>query len=100
MAIGVKAPPTTTARDSRSPVLVAMADTFIGGMGHPGSPIRVAASMEETFARLPSAADRRRMQPREGLLHRRGDSNRRTWMAHATDEGVGHSDQHRGTAVT
>jgi choline dehydrogenase-like flavoprotein len=62
MAAGVKAPPTTTVRDSRSPVLVAMADTFIGGMGHPGSPLRVAASMEETFARLPSAADRRRLR--------------------------------------
>jgi long-chain-alcohol oxidase len=62
MATGVKAPPTTTTRDSRSPVLVAMADTFIGGMGHAGSPIRVAASMEETFARLPSAADRRRLR--------------------------------------
>src|SRR5947209_18721154 len=62
MAIGVKAPPTTTARDSREPVLVAMADTFIGGMGHPGSPIRVAGSMEATFARLPSAADRRQLR--------------------------------------
>src|SRR5256885_1896303 len=62
MATGVKAPPTATARDSRSPVLVAMADTFIGGMGHPGSPVRVAASMEETFAQLPSAADRRRLR--------------------------------------
>ena len=29
MSIAVKAPPTTTARDSQSPVLVAMADTFI-----------------------------------------------------------------------
>ena len=65
MATGVKAPPTTTARDSRSPVLVAMADTFIGGMGHPGSPIRVAASMEETLERpyLPRA-DRYRAWPR------------------------------------
>lgn len=62
MAIGVKAPPTTTTRDSRSPVLVALADTFIGGMGHPGSPIRVAGSMEETFARLPSARDRRQLR--------------------------------------
>jgi choline dehydrogenase-like flavoprotein len=39
-----------------------MADTFIGGMGHAGSPIRVAASMADTFARLPSRADRRRLQ--------------------------------------
>src|SRR5437868_3546863 len=62
MAIGVKAPPTTTALDSRSPSLVALADTFIGGMGHPGSPIRVAGSMEATFARLPSAADRRQLR--------------------------------------
>ena len=62
MSIAVKAPPTTTSRDSQSPVLVAMADTFIGGMGHSGSPIRVAASMEETFARLPSEADRRRLR--------------------------------------
>jgi len=67
----VKAPPTTTARDSRSAVLVAMADTFIGGMGHPGSPIRVAASMEETFARLPSPADRRRLRLIVGVLGRR-----------------------------
>ena len=62
MTTAVEAPPTTTARDSREPVLVAMADTFIGGMGHPGSPIRVAGSMEATFARLPSAADRRQLR--------------------------------------
>src|SRR5256886_9817295 len=67
----VKAPPTTAARDSRSAVLVAMADTFIGGMGHPGSPIRVAASMEDTFARLPSPADRRRLRLIVGVLGRR-----------------------------
>src|SRR5438067_9277667 len=48
-----------------------MADTFIGGMGHPGSPIRVAASMEETFARLPSPADRRRLRLIVGVLGRR-----------------------------
>jgi long-chain-alcohol oxidase len=55
----VETPTVVATRDSRSPVLVAMADTFIGGMGHPGSPIRVAASMADTFARLPSPADRR-----------------------------------------
>jgi choline dehydrogenase-like flavoprotein len=71
MSIAVKAPPTTTTRDSQSPVLVAMADTFIGGMGHPGSPIRVAASMEETFRRLPSEADRRRLRLIVGVLGRR-----------------------------
>src|SRR2546428_2070303 len=71
MSIAVKAPPTTIARDSQSPVLVAMADTFIGGMGHPGSPIRVAASMEETFRRLPSEADRRRLRLIVGILSRR-----------------------------
>jgi long-chain-alcohol oxidase len=71
MSTAVKAPPTTTGRDSRSPVLVAMADTFIGAMGHPGSPIRVAASMEETFARLPSEADRRRLRMIVGVLGRR-----------------------------
>src|SRR2546430_16710272 len=67
----VKAPPTTAARDSRSAVLAAMADSFIGGMGHPGSPIRVAASMEDTFARLPSPADRRRLRLIVGVLGRR-----------------------------
>jgi choline dehydrogenase-like flavoprotein len=71
MSTAVKAPPTTTARDSQSPVLVAMADTFIGGMGHPGSPIRVAASMDETFARLPSESDRRRLGFIVGVLGRR-----------------------------
>ncbi len=71
MTTAVKAPPTTTTRDSRSPVLVAMADTFIGGMGHPGSPIRVAGSMEDTFARLPSASDRRQLRLVVGLLGRR-----------------------------
>ncbi|MDQ6713195.1 MAG: GMC family oxidoreductase [Candidatus Dormibacteraeota bacterium] len=71
MSTAVKAPPTTNARDSQSPVLVAMADTFIGGMGHPGSPIRVAASMEETFRRLPSEADRRRLRLIVGVLGRR-----------------------------
>jgi long-chain-alcohol oxidase len=71
MSTAVKAPPVTTGRDSRSPVLVAMADTFIGEMGHPGSPIRVAASMEETFARLPSEADRRRLRLIVGILGRR-----------------------------
>src|SRR5438309_5702461 len=71
MSTAVKAPPTTTSRDSQSPVLVAMADTFIGGMGHPGSPIRVAASMEETFARLPSESDRRRLRLLVGILGRR-----------------------------
>jgi len=67
----VEAPPTTTARDSRSAVLVAMADTFIGGMGHAGSPIRVAATMEDTFARLPSPADRRQLRLIVGVLGRR-----------------------------
>src|SRR3979411_2060476 len=71
MSTAVKAPSTTIARDSQSPVLVAMADTFIGGMGHPGSPIRVAASMEETFRRLPSEADRRRLRLIVGVLGRR-----------------------------
>ena len=71
MSTAVNAPPTTTARDSRSPVLVALADTFIGGMGHPGSPIRVAASMDETFDRLPSRADRRRMRLIAAVLGRR-----------------------------
>ena len=71
MSTAVKAPPTTIARDSQSPVLVAMADTFIGSMGHPGSPIRVAASMEETFRRLPSEADRRRLRLIVGVLGRR-----------------------------
>ena len=72
MTTAIKAPPTTTAtRDSRSAVLVAMADTFIGGMGYPGSPIRVAASMEDTFARLPSAADRRQLRLIVGVLSRR-----------------------------
>ncbi|TMC30766.1 MAG: oxidoreductase [Chloroflexi bacterium] len=52
-------------------MLVAMADTFIGGMGHAGSPIRVAASMAETFARLPSAADRRQLRLIVGVLGRR-----------------------------
>ena len=71
MSTAVKASPTTTTRDSQSPVLVAMADTFIGGMGHPGSPIRVAASMEETFSRLPSESDRRRLRLIVGVLKRR-----------------------------
>src|SRR6202048_971105 len=71
MPTAVKAPPTTTARDSQSPVLVAMADTFIGGMGHPGSPIRVATSMDETFRRLPSESDRRRLRFIVGVLGRR-----------------------------
>src|ERR1700687_2399868 len=70
MSTAVKAPATTT-RDGQSPVLVAMADTFIGGMGHPGSPIRVAASMEETFRSLPSEADRRRLRLVVGVLSRR-----------------------------
>src|SRR5207245_5549500 len=71
MSIAVKAPPTTIARDSQSPVLVAMADTFIGGMGHSGSPIRVAASMEEAFGRLPPEADRGRLRLIVGVLGRR-----------------------------
>src|ERR1700704_5749668 len=71
MSTAVKAPSTTIARDSQSPVLVAMADTFIGGMGHPGSPIRVAASMAETFRRLSSEADRRRLRMIVGVLGRR-----------------------------
>src|ERR1700693_922919 len=71
MSTAVKAPPTTTSRDSQSPVLVAIADTFIGGMGHPGSPIRVAASMEETIARLPSERERRRLRLLVGILGRR-----------------------------
>ncbi len=62
MSTAVKAPPVTTGRDTRSRVLVAMADTFIGGMGHPGSPIRVGASIEETVRRLPSKSDRDRLR--------------------------------------
>src|SRR6267378_2502730 len=71
MSIAVEAPPTVNARDRQSPVLVAMADTFIGGMGYPGSPIRVAASMDETFRRLPSESDRRRLRLLVGILSRR-----------------------------
>jgi long-chain-alcohol oxidase len=71
MSTAVKAPTTTTARDSQSPVLVAMADTFIGGMGHPGSPIRVAATMQDTFDRLPSKNDRRQLRIIVGVLGRR-----------------------------
>src|ERR1700682_1299670 len=71
MSTRVKPPPTTPSRDSQSPVLVAIADTFIGGMGYPGSPIRVAASMEETFARLPSESDRRQLRLLVGILGRR-----------------------------
>src|SRR6202165_668904 len=71
MSTAVKAPPTTTARDSQSPVLVAMADTFIGGMGHAGTHICVAASMDETFRSLPSEADRRRLRLIVGVLSRR-----------------------------
>jgi hypothetical protein len=48
-----------------------MADTFIGGMGHPGSPIRVGASMEETVRRLPSKADQDRLRLILGVLSRR-----------------------------
>jgi long-chain-alcohol oxidase len=73
MSTAVKAPLTTVTRDGESPVLVAMADTFIGGMGHAGSPIRVAASMEDTFARLPSPSDRRQLRFIVGVLgHRSG----------------------------
>src|ERR1700737_5151885 len=71
MSAAVKAPVTSTARDSQSPVAVAMADTFTGGMGHPGSPIRVAAAMDETFRSLPSEADRRRLRFLVGVLGRR-----------------------------
>src|SRR5260370_5907524 len=71
MSTAVKAPPTTTSGDSQSSVLVAMGATFIGGRGHPGSPIRVAASMEETFARLPSEGDRRRLRLLVSILGRR-----------------------------
>jgi len=71
MSTAVEAPPATTARDSQSPVLVAMADTFIGGMGHPGSPIRVAATMQDTFDRLPSKSDRRQLRVIVGILGRR-----------------------------
>src|SRR2546430_262157 len=74
VAPAVKAPPPTPARASRSAVLVAMADTFIGGMGHPASPSRVAASMEDTFARLPSPAARRRLRLIVGVLGRRTGS--------------------------
>src|SRR6202011_5385364 len=71
MPTTVKAPLTTVARDSESPVLVAMADTFIGGMGHAGSPIRVAGSMEDTFPRLPSPSDPRQLRFIIGVLGRR-----------------------------
>jgi long-chain-alcohol oxidase len=71
MSTAVKAPPTTAARDSESPVLVAMADTFIGGMGYPGSPIRVASNMQDTFDRLPSKSDRRQLRVIVGVLGRR-----------------------------
>src|SRR2546423_4908684 len=71
MSTAVEAPPATASRDSQSPVLVAMADTFIGGMGHSGSPLRVAASIDETIARLPSDADRRRLRLIVVILGRR-----------------------------
>src|SRR4030081_3863701 len=71
MATAVKPPPVTTGRDTSSRVLVAMADTFIGGMGHPGSPIRVGASMKETVRRLPSKADQDKLRLILAVLSRR-----------------------------
>src|ERR1700736_2258029 len=68
MSTALKAPPSTESRDRQSPVLIAMADTFIGGMGHPGSPIRVAALMDDTFSRLPSKTDRRQLRLIVGAL--------------------------------
>jgi choline dehydrogenase-like flavoprotein len=71
MSTAVKAPPVTAGRETKSRVLVAMADTFIGGMGHPGSPLRVAASMEESVRRLPSKADRDKLELILGVFARR-----------------------------
>jgi long-chain-alcohol oxidase len=68
MPTAVEAPPATAFRDSRSPVLVAIADTFVGGMGNPGSSIRVAASMDDVLGRLPSKADRRQLRMIVALL--------------------------------
>ena len=68
MSIAVEAPPSTTTRQRPASVLVAIADTFIGGMGHPGSPIRVAGSMNDTFNRLPSRSDRRRLRMIVGVF--------------------------------
>ena len=71
MTTEVKAPPTIATRDRQSRVLVAIADTFIGGLGHAGAPIGVATSMADSLARLPSAADRRQLRMIVGLLGRR-----------------------------
>lgn len=59
MATAIKAPPTTRGGAREEPVLVAIADTFIGGMGHPGSPLQAARDMRGIIDRLPSASDRR-----------------------------------------
>ncbi|HEY0492715.1 MAG TPA: GMC family oxidoreductase [Candidatus Dormibacteraeota bacterium] len=61
----------TEDREAPSRVLVAMADTFIGGMGHPGSPLRVATSIEETVRRLPAKADRDKLHLIVSVLGRR-----------------------------
>ena len=62
MATVVEAPPETTAGSREDRVLTALADTFIGGMGHAGSPITAAHEMQRTIAAIPSRSDRRLLQ--------------------------------------
>ena len=62
MATAVSAPPITTAPPGGGRVLTALADTFIGGMGHAGSPITAAGEMQRMIASIPSASDRRLLQ--------------------------------------
>ena len=62
MATAVSAPPTTTAPPGGGRVLTALADSFIGGMGHAGSPITAAGEIQRMIASIPSASDRRLLQ--------------------------------------
>lgn len=68
MATAVEAPPAAGTNTPEDRVLIAIADTFIGGMGHPGSPIRAAGEMQRTLAAIPSESERRLLQRTIGML--------------------------------
>jgi len=74
MSTALEAPSSIGPEASPSPVLVAIADTFVGGMGNAGSPTRVAAWVDDALNRLPANADRQQLRLILRLLGTRAGS--------------------------
>ncbi|HYM49540.1 MAG TPA: GMC family oxidoreductase [Candidatus Limnocylindrales bacterium] len=78
-----------------SQVLTALADTFIGGMGHAGSPLLAATEVARTIAEIPSPSDRRLLLAAIRLLGTRWGA----FLLTGRPEPMHHWDRERRTRV-